>query len=63
MKKGTKLTSVKVDIEAQNKFKYICLENGVMNFQTLVNRCLILYVEDNKFKKKIDKFANAITTK
>mgnify|MGYP003122909893 FL=1 len=40
MKHKTKLTSVKVDIEAQNKFKYICLENG-MNFQKLVNRCLI----------------------
>jgi len=60
MKKGTKLTSVKVDVEAQNKFKYVCLENG-MNFQTLVNRCLVLYVEDIKFKKKIDKFENVLT--
>ena len=63
MKKGTKVTSVKIDVEAQNKFKYVCLENGSMNFQTLVNRCLILYVEDIKFKKKIDKFENVIVTK
>ena len=53
--KKTKLTSVKIDVAVQNKFKYICLENE-MNFQKLVNRCLILYIEDNEFKKKIDKF-------
>ena len=62
MKHKTKLTSVKVDIEAQNKFKYICLENG-MNFQKLVNRCLILYIDDEKFKLRIDKFELRITTK
>jgi len=55
MIKQTKLTSVKVDVNAQKNFKYECLENG-MNFQTLVNRCLVLYVEDNKFKKKIDTY-------
>lgn len=55
MKHETKLTSVKVNIEVQNKFKYVCLENG-MNFQKLVNRCLVLYLDDTDFKKKIDKF-------
>ena len=54
MKESIKLTSVKVNVDAQNKFKYICLENG-MNFQKLVNRCLVLYVKDKDFKKKIDK--------
>ena len=62
MKHKTKLTSVKVSIDAQNKFKYICLENA-MNFQKLVNRCLILYIEDDKFKKQIDKFELEIYTK
>jgi|TARA_B100001094_G_C18193636_1_gene809040 hypothetical protein len=62
MKQKTKLTSVKVSVEAQNKFKYICLENG-MNFQKLVNRCLVLYIEDDKFKKQVDKFELYITTK
>ncbi len=55
MKQETKLTSVKVNVEVQNKFKYVCLENG-MNFQKLVNRCLILYLDDPNFKKKVDKF-------
>ncbi len=62
MKQQTKLTSVKVNIEVQNKFKYICLENG-MNFQKLVNRCLILYLDDTSFKKKIDKFEVYLTKK
>ena len=55
MKTETKLTSVKINIEVQNKFKYICLENE-MNFQKLVNRCLLLYIEDRDFKNRIDKF-------
>ena len=48
-----KLTSVKVSINEQYKFKKICLENG-MNFQKLVNRALYLYNTDDKFKKKIN---------
>ena len=48
-----KLTSVKVNISEQHKFKKICLENG-MNFQKLVNRALFLYNTDEKFKKKIN---------
>ncbi len=62
MKHETKLTSVKVNIQVQNKFKYVCLENG-MNFQKLVNRCLILYLDDTSFKKKIDKFEVYLTKK
>ena len=49
-----KLTSVKVSINEQYKFKKICLENG-MNFQKLVNRALYLYNNDDKFKQKIEK--------
>jgi hypothetical protein len=62
MKTETKLTSVKINIEVQNKFKYICLENG-MNFQKLVNRCLVLYLDDTTFRKKIDKFDLYLTKK
>jgi hypothetical protein len=62
MKTETKLTSVKINIEVQNKFKYVCLENG-MNFQKLVNRCLVLYLNDTTFKKKIDKFDLYLTKK
>ena len=49
-----KLTSVKVSVNEQYKFKKICLENG-MNFQKLVNRALYLYNNDDKFKQKIEK--------
>jgi len=49
-----KLTSVKVCRQEQYTFKKICLENG-MNFQKLVNRCLYLYNNEPKFRKKIDK--------
>ena len=49
-----KLTSVKVNVNEQYKFKKICLENG-MNFQKLVNRALYLYNNNSKFKEKIEK--------
>jgi len=49
-----KLTSVKVNVNEQYKFKKICLENG-MNFQKLVNRALYLYNSNSKFKEKIEK--------
>ena len=49
-----KLTSVKVCIDEQYKFKKTCLENG-MNFQKLVNRSLYLYNNDKKFRDSIDK--------
>ena len=47
-----KLTSVKVCIDEQYKFKKTCLENG-MNFQKLVNRSLYLYNNDKIFKEMI----------
>jgi hypothetical protein len=50
-----KLTSVKVYKNEQYEFKKICLENGKMNFQKLVNRCLFLYNTDTEFRKNIDK--------
>ena len=49
-----KLTSVKVCIDEQYKFKKTCLENG-MNFQKLVNRSLYLYNNDKTFRDSIDK--------
>jgi len=49
-----KLTSVKVQIKEQYKFKKTCLEND-MNFQKLVNRALYLYNSDKKFKDQIEK--------
>ena len=52
--KQVKLTSVKVNISEQFKFKKICLDSG-MNFQKLVNRALYLYNSNGKFKKQIEK--------
>tara|TARA_R110000744_G_scaffold51862_1_gene111491 strand:+ start:194 stop:400 length:207 start_codon:yes stop_codon:yes gene_type:complete len=52
--KQVKLTSVKVNISEQYKFKKICLDSG-MNFQKLVNRALYLYNSNGKFKKQIEK--------
>ena len=49
-----KLTSVKVQIKEQYKFKKTCLEND-MNFQKLVNRALYLYNSVKKFKDQIEK--------
>ena len=48
----TKLTSVKISIDLQKKFKVECIE-GDMNMQKLVNRTLYLYLNDLKFRKKI----------
>ena len=48
----TKLTSVKISIDLQKKFKVECIEED-MNMQKLVNRSLYLYLSDLRFKKKI----------
>jgi len=48
----TKLTSVKISIDLQKKFKMECIE-GDMNLQKLVNRALHLYLNDSTVKQKI----------
>jgi hypothetical protein len=48
----TKLTSVKINIDLQQKFKIECVM-GDMNLQKLVNRSLHLYLNDLNFRKKI----------
>ena len=47
----TKLTSVKIMVDLQKKFKKDCIEED-MNLQKLVNRSLHLYLSDNGFRKK-----------
>tara|TARA_R100000008_G_C3581579_1_gene168897 strand:+ start:46 stop:228 length:183 start_codon:yes stop_codon:yes gene_type:complete len=49
---ATKLTSVKICIDLQKRFKKDCIEED-MNLQKLVNRALHLYLYDAKFKNKI----------
>ena len=48
----TKLTSVKISIDLQKKFKMECIE-GDMKLQKLVNRALHLYLNDSTVKQKI----------
>ena len=51
-----KLTSVKILRDLYSQFKRVTLDDK-MSLQKLVNRSLTLYVEDPKFKNKIDSFA------
>lgn len=51
-----KLTSVKILKDLYSQFKRVTLDDK-MSLQKLVNRSLTLYVEDQKFKDKIDSFA------
>ncbi len=49
-----KLTSVKILSSLYNKFKHESLDNDI-NLQKLVNRSIFLYIEDESYRKKIDK--------
>lgn len=51
-----KLTSVKILRDLYSQFKRVTLDDK-MSLQKLVNRSLTMYVEDPKFKDKIDSFA------
>jgi hypothetical protein len=51
-----KLTSVKILKDLYTQFKRVTIDDK-MSLQKLVNRSLTLYVEDPKFKEKIDSFA------
>ena len=50
---NTKLTSVKVLRNLYTHFKVNTL-NQEMTLQRFTNRCLYLYLQDDKFKEKID---------
>lgn len=53
MAKGTlKLTSVKVDADVFEEFKVECLRDKY-TLQKLVNTSLVLYLNDEDFKKKV----------
>ena len=48
-----KLTSVKILTDLYNSFKHVALDEDV-NLQKLVNRSLFLYVNDEKYREKIE---------
>tara|TARA_Y100000361_G_C11147252_1_gene338801 strand:- start:1071 stop:1271 length:201 start_codon:yes stop_codon:yes gene_type:complete len=51
--KETTLTSVKIFKNLYNDYKYLTV-NDSMSFQKLVNRSIYLYLNDDKFKEKIN---------
>ena len=53
IKSEIKLTSVKIVKDLYNAFKHVSLDDNI-NLQKLVNRCILLYVEDEKFRDKLN---------
>jgi len=54
IKTDIKLTSVKIVKDLYNDFRHASLDEDI-NLQQLVNRCVTLYVKDEKFRQKINK--------
>ena len=50
-----KLTSVKIVNDLYSAFKHISLDDDI-NLQKLVNRCVVLYINDREFRNKINNF-------
>ena len=55
IKSKIKLTSVKIIDTVYNKFRHISLDDSI-NLQKLVNRSILLYIEDSEFRKKVDDY-------
>ena len=54
IKSKIKLTSVKIVKDLYNEFKHVSLDEN-LNLQKLVNRCILLYIEDENFRDKVNK--------
>ena len=55
IKGEVKLTSVKIVDDLYNSFKHISLD-GNINLQKLVNRCVVLYINNEEFRNQINNF-------
>tara|TARA_Y100000034_G_C6749233_1_gene332903 strand:- start:410 stop:613 length:204 start_codon:yes stop_codon:yes gene_type:complete len=53
IKTSIKLTSVKVIKDLYNTFKHTSLDDDI-NLQKFVNRCMLLYIEDENFREKVN---------
>ena len=53
IKTNIKLTSVKVIKDLYNTFKHTSLDDDI-NLQKFVNRCMLLYIEDENFREKVN---------
>jgi hypothetical protein len=51
----TKLTSVKIVNDLYSKFKHLSLDEE-LNLQQLVNRTILLYIEDEEFRKQMNEY-------
>ena len=56
IKSEIKLTSVKIVKDLYNSFRHASLDNGDINLQKLVNRSILLYIEDEEFRNKVDNY-------
>ena len=54
IKTKIKTTSVKIIEDLYNDFRHASLDEDI-NLQKLVNRCVMLYLEDETFRKKLNK--------
>tara|TARA_Y100001938_G_scaffold142310_1_gene213321 strand:- start:1135 stop:1329 length:195 start_codon:yes stop_codon:yes gene_type:complete len=59
--KNTKLTSVKILEDLYKRFKLMTV-NTKMSLQKLTNRSIDLYLTDEKFKEKLEKYDNLINS-
>ena len=50
-----KLTSVKIVKDLYNSFRHVSIDRNI-NLQKLVNRSILLYIEDEDFRKKVDDY-------
>ena len=56
IKSKIKLTSVKIVQDIYNAFRHVSLDNENINLQKLVNRSILLYIEDEEFRDKVDNY-------
>ena len=55
IKTETRLTSVKIVEDLYKKFKHQSLDEN-LNLQKLVNRCILMYLEDEKFREIVNEY-------
>ena len=55
IKSQIKLTSVKIVKDLYNSFRHVSIDKNI-NLQKLVNRSILLYIEDEDFRKKVDDY-------
>ena len=57
MNSDKRLTTVRIDDELFQEFKYQCIKNK-FSFQKLASRSIFLYLTDNSFRKDIHNLTN-----